>query len=502
MDLIRTEPAVGQSSVVVGDTKHNIVLESAGQVYLRFGKNYSSLTEAISKINTVVNDNGEIAAPSLVMVSSIDGIGSYKDGTLIYETTTGDLYIMVFETPVPLIKSQEANSQYVKVAGDTMTGQLIINPKQGPALQVTTKDLIQNFNADLLDDHHGDEYALKAKDEEILGFWIFLKDTQFFGNIDQYIGGIYTDNFMQSHKFEDGGGGYGWRLGLTGDNKYGLIIDDILARESFVTIIDGYGISLNSTLFKNYINLYEVQLPYIVYGGIIKPSDRQITHLAYLEKSQMTKKENDNQQEETVEDNPIPVYVTYSGPGICELSIRNLRVTGGNFRISCTPHKFDYNGVNEGTWVYVDSYRYQGSTLTVNVVTTNGIKSVDSPFSIKIEYYKEEYTDVEALQNILEINEGEPIYTALGWRTQIYDTIIEDASENPFAPPELDKRKLDEYIKRANNYHKVLKQLERTELEDNLNLVIGYRIAGDKDEAETASDSDPGVLYIVLKNSE
>ena len=62
--------------------------------------------------------------------------------------------------------------------GDTMSGQLVINTKEAP-LKVQSAELVKNLNANLLEGHDADEFAIKDKNEKITGNWKFAGENEF-----------------------------------------------------------------------------------------------------------------------------------------------------------------------------------------------------------------------------------------------------------------------------------------------------------------------------------
>jgi hypothetical protein len=183
----------------------------------------------------------------------------------MFDVSSLRLYL-VYKNKFRFVTDLKANSEsdvFVKRDGSTdMSGTLVIKTTDVP-LQVTSKKLVKNLNAELFDSNTTDAFAMKEKNETIKGDYTFNGASEFNGtarfnnkttfnriatfnresvfndnstfnrniiangNIRQATGDFITDGSMGSSSFASGFTGHGWRLDA---NTNTLTIDNLVVR--------------------------------------------------------------------------------------------------------------------------------------------------------------------------------------------------------------------------------------------------------------------------------
>lgn len=245
MSFVKEDYVLGNKKIVVGDNLHDLVLENLGRIYIRYGNSYKEFNELIKTLGK--------ATSSKNFVIETDGLrpaSSYGDGVLVYDVRAGVLYLSYGGELLELVEGiGDGETKFVRKTGDTMSGQLVINTKEAP-LKVQSAELVKNLNANLLEGHDADEFAVKAKNEKITGNWTFAGENEFlkentFQDTTQFngtavfnkngdgaairvgTGDIITDGSMGSSMFASGMTGYGWRLNADTNT---LEIDNLIVR--------------------------------------------------------------------------------------------------------------------------------------------------------------------------------------------------------------------------------------------------------------------------------
>lgn len=244
MDYVKEDTLFGNKSIIVGDNLHNLVLENLGKIYLRYGGGYKEFNSIISSLSSS-SSSGKIIIES----NGIEKTSSYEDGYIVYDAKAGILYLAYDNELLVLAESVTTDShKYVRKTGDTMTGQLTIKTGEAPLI-VKSSDLVENFNAQYLNGYEAKEFARKAADETISGYWTFDGNNTFNGEnvfndqtnfnetavfnksgsaaIRVGTGAIITDGSLGSSQFASGYTGYGWRLDA---NTNTLEIDNLIVR--------------------------------------------------------------------------------------------------------------------------------------------------------------------------------------------------------------------------------------------------------------------------------
>ena len=168
MSFVKEDYVLGNKKIVVGDNLHDLVLENLGKIYIRYGNSYKEFNELIKTLGK--------ATSSKNFVIETDGLrpaSSYGNGILVYDVHAGILYLSYDGKLLELVEGiGDSGTKFVRKTGDTMSGQLVINTKEAP-LKVQSAELVKNLNANLLEGHDADEFAVKAKNEKITGNWKF-----------------------------------------------------------------------------------------------------------------------------------------------------------------------------------------------------------------------------------------------------------------------------------------------------------------------------------------
>ena len=245
MSFVKEDYVLGNKKIVVGDNLHDLVLENLGKIYIRYGNSYKEFNELIKTLGKATSSKNFI-----IETDGLRPASSYGDGVLVYDVRAGVLYLSYGGELLELVEGiGDGGTKFVRKTGDTMSGQLVINTKEAP-LKVQSAELVKNLNANLLEGHDADEFAVKAKNEKITGNWTFAGENEFlkentFQDTTQFngtavfnkngdgaairvgTGDIITDGSMGSSMFASGMTGYGWRLNADTNT---LEIDNLIVR--------------------------------------------------------------------------------------------------------------------------------------------------------------------------------------------------------------------------------------------------------------------------------
>ena len=245
MSFIKEDYVLGNKKIVVGDNLHDLVLENLGKIYIRYGNSYKEFNELIKTLGKATSSKNFI-----IETDGLRPASSYGNGILVYDVNAGVLYLSYEGKLLELVEGiGDSETKFVRKTGDTMSGQLVINTKEAP-LKVQSAELIKNLNANLLEGHDADEFAVKDKNEKITGNWTFDGENEFlkentFQNTTQFngtavfnkngddvairvgTGDVITDGSLGSSMFASGLTGYGWRLNADTNT---LEIDNLIVR--------------------------------------------------------------------------------------------------------------------------------------------------------------------------------------------------------------------------------------------------------------------------------
>ena len=204
MDNIREEQLLGSKKLIIGKPNMDIVLESLGNIYLKLGKSLKRLDQYVQTANQVASQSDNEILSDILIYTENDLDNYPGDGKLVFVSDTGRLYITLNNNYLQLLQLN-SSGDFVKITGDTMTGPLRIDTDLTPLI-VRSRNLINNFNAELHGGYTSDEVAVKARDEKIRGEWTYVNDTHFYGKMNSFSGKLGTDNFVSGYT------GQGWQL--------------------------------------------------------------------------------------------------------------------------------------------------------------------------------------------------------------------------------------------------------------------------------------------------
>ena len=211
-DLIRTENLLGGNKTIVGSPSADLILESLGKVYIKYGKSIQLLDKVIKGISSSSEES--------IIITSSNDIEYPGDGKLIYNTTNSLLSICIDGQLVPLIEASGKEGAYVKKSGDRMSGTLYLDNKK--PLNVTSTSLIQNLNSEYIGGYKEEDLAKKHEDEIIDGRWTF-------DELQRFKKKVVIDQSIGTDLYQDGYQGFGWRI----DSKSNtLTIDNIIVRKA------------------------------------------------------------------------------------------------------------------------------------------------------------------------------------------------------------------------------------------------------------------------------
>ena len=243
--LIRLEPFLGGNKTIIGNKSSDIVLETLGKVYIKFGSNLKLLNDLFSLLEKSSNDvqtlkDNIIIANSYSELLSSDYPG---DGYFGFDKLQQILYLSCDGIWIPLVNATDFTSgNYVKKTGDSMTGQLEIRTMEAPLI-VVSSSLVKNFNSEYLDGYSSNEFAKKREDETISGNWSYTGENTFKKTTRQQ-GDLICYKNIGSPEFVSGYNGYGWRFDSTTNT---LTIDNLVVRK----ILNVYELVVNQIRATN-----------------------------------------------------------------------------------------------------------------------------------------------------------------------------------------------------------------------------------------------------------
>ena len=203
-DLVRNESYIGKKYNFVGTVQTDLILETIGKVYI---KQQNKMTRLDQLVEQIINKH---QAESPIIILGEDQsipLATYPgEGVLIYDPINQLLYITYNEDYMMLVDTG-GKEIYVKLNGDTMTGQLQIELEDTtlPPLVVNTNVLVENLNSQYLNGYSSDDFLRQdTPTTTIQGDWTFNKT-------------IKTNNGIQSSRFISGCNGSGFYINNNGD---------------------------------------------------------------------------------------------------------------------------------------------------------------------------------------------------------------------------------------------------------------------------------------------
>lgn len=203
-DLVRNESYIGKKYNFVGTVQTDLILETIGKVYI---KQQNKMTRLDQLVEQIINKH---QAESPIIILGEDQsipLATYPgEGVLIYDPINQLLYITYNEDYMMLVDTG-GKEIYVKLNGDTMTGQLQIELEDTtlPPLVVNTNVLVENLNSQYLNGYSSDDFLRQdTPTATISGDWTFNKT-------------VRTNNGIQSSRFISGCNGSGFYISNNGD---------------------------------------------------------------------------------------------------------------------------------------------------------------------------------------------------------------------------------------------------------------------------------------------
>lgn len=203
-DLVRNESYIGKKYNFVGTVQTDLILETIGKVYI---KQQNKMTRLDQLVEQIINKH---QAESPIIILGEDQsipLATYPgEGVLIYDPINQLLYITYDEDYMMLVDTG-GKEIYVKLNGDTMTGQLQIELEDTtlPPLVVNTNVLVENLNSQYLNGYSSDDFLRQdTPTATISGDWTFNKT-------------VRTNNGIQSSRFISGCNGSGFYISNNGD---------------------------------------------------------------------------------------------------------------------------------------------------------------------------------------------------------------------------------------------------------------------------------------------
>ena len=209
-DLVRNESYIGKKYNFVGTKATDLILETIGKVYVKQQNKMTLLDDFIKQIVNKGSNN-----KSSIMILGPDQslpLSEYPgDGIIIYDPTTQVLYI-TYEDDYMMLVDTGGKEIYVKLIGDTMTGQLNIELEDvsKPPFVVNSQALVENLNAQYLNGHTADEFLTTSSSATIAGDWNFNKT-------------LSLSNGLKSKTYQSGCSGIGFYVGSNGDATFNNI---------------------------------------------------------------------------------------------------------------------------------------------------------------------------------------------------------------------------------------------------------------------------------------
>lgn len=275
--LIRSEPFLGNTKTIVGDKMADLVLETLGKVYIKFGRSTRLLNDLFTLLDKSTA-NAEDIRSKIIIVNNEQELKDLEypgDGYFIYNTLTSVLYLSYQREYVPLVNASDyKGGTFVKKSGDTMSGPLEINTSSSP-LVIASKALVNNLNVEFLNGYGSENFAKKRIDEIITGSWTFQnlctsENNWIFKNNVRLYKDIVSSGSISTPEFASGFAGYGWRLD---GNTNTLTIDYLVVRKAmkvFEMVINQISATNGSLWVSNSSKCASAKQPIIVASsGII-----------------------------------------------------------------------------------------------------------------------------------------------------------------------------------------------------------------------------------------
>ena len=146
---------------VVGNKNSDLVLESLGKIYAKFGDKSYLLNDLFQSLDTISTSNES----TIKTVENLSELLIYPgDNIFIFEKSTKNLYFTKNNEYLPLIN----NSDVTGYLTNPLNEPLEITTRKAP-LVVNSTQLVKNLNTELLGGYSHESYPKKVNDETIKG---------------------------------------------------------------------------------------------------------------------------------------------------------------------------------------------------------------------------------------------------------------------------------------------------------------------------------------------
>lgn len=235
-NLIKTDMLLGSPKVIVGENSSDLVLQTLGKVYIQSGGNFKLINDLFKLLDNVDDSDEDSLKVKILTVNNQDELISLEypgDGYFCFNKHTQILYISFEGEWIAIVDTNKiADNSFVKKSGDIMTGQLDMRTTSAPFI-VTSKKMVENFNANYLEGYDSKAFARRDEDEKITGKWTFadqgtsLKHWQFNKGITVNQDIVAKGN-IGSERFASGLTGYGWKMDADTNT---LTVDNLVVRK-------------------------------------------------------------------------------------------------------------------------------------------------------------------------------------------------------------------------------------------------------------------------------
>lgn len=180
MSIARTESYIGKPYNFIGSVKTDLILETIGKVYIKRQNQMLPIESVIEKVIATKKEKTQSTVIILEEGQDIPLDPYPGDGVFVYDPFKNILYL-TYDNNYNVIVNNGEQEIYVKLTGDTMTGQLQIELEDPtlPPFVVNTQVVVENLNADMLDGKHAEDFLNKEDDYEINSNWLFNQSVKF-----------------------------------------------------------------------------------------------------------------------------------------------------------------------------------------------------------------------------------------------------------------------------------------------------------------------------------
>lgn len=155
------------NSYVVGIGGKNLVLNTFGRVYVKVQDKYYEL-------NFKNSSSGRAGSSEIIIVDTKDAVQTlpYPGDHSFILTKDGFIYYTENNSFIPF----EINSDGIKLVNPHIIGTITIDCEGKTPFVINSKTLVKNLNAEYLNGHNSDEFALLSENETVTGLWSFINE--------------------------------------------------------------------------------------------------------------------------------------------------------------------------------------------------------------------------------------------------------------------------------------------------------------------------------------